>query len=71
MKNEVPMKNIFNLFSNFGNISFICKKKKNLYIKFRTIEFAAIAYNYLNNTNLMGNCIGLTSVEDPTEAFPK
>ncbi len=71
MKNDIPMKNIYNLFSNFGNISFICKKRKHLYIKFRTVEFAAIAFNYLNNTNLMSNFIGLNSVEDPVEALPK
>lgn len=63
---------MYNLFSNFGNISFISKKAgKRVFIKFRTIEFAAIAYTYLNEYFLMGNLLKLDSPLDPDEAAPK
>jgi hypothetical protein len=49
LQRELSIRCVYNLFSNFGNISFITKKaNKRVFIKFRTIEFAAIAYTYLN-----------------------
>ena len=50
---------VYNLFSNFGNISCITLKKDKVYIKFRTKEFSAIASSYLNRTVLFGNIIDL------------
>jgi len=50
---------IYNLFSNFGNISCITIKKDHVYIKFRTKEFAAIASTYLNNMVLSKNVMSL------------
>lgn len=60
-KNEIPARNIYNLFSNFGNISWIINKRTAIYIKFRSLEFAAIAITYLNNYFLMGNLLALES----------
>jgi hypothetical protein len=37
LKKDVKIKYIYNLFSNFGNISFISKKNSKAYIKFRTL----------------------------------
>jgi len=34
---DISIKCIYNLFSNFGNISFISKKNKKAFIKFRTV----------------------------------
>lgn len=49
LQREISIRCVYNLFSNFGNISFISKKSnKRIFIKFRTIEFAAIAFTYLN-----------------------
>ena len=37
LKEDIRIKCIYNLFSNFGNISFISKKNRRAYIKFRTV----------------------------------
>ena len=50
---------IYNLFSNFGNITCIVKKKDTVSIKFRTLEFAAIANSYLNGKNFYDNFLNL------------
>jgi RNA recognition motif-containing protein len=69
---DISIKYVYNLFSNFGNISFITKKNsKRMYIKFRTMEFAAIAFTYLNEYYLMGNLLKLESPEYAEEASPK
>lgn len=68
---DISIKSIYNLFSNFGNISFISKKSKRAYIKFRTMEFAAIAFTYLNEYFLMGNFLKLDSPLSPDDAAPK
>jgi hypothetical protein len=48
LRKDLKIRHIYNLFSNFGNLSFISKKGGRVYIKFRTLEFAAIARTYLN-----------------------
>lgn len=68
---DLTIKCIYNLFSNFGNISFISKKNKKAYIKFRTIEFAAIAFTYLNEYFLMGNLLRLESPQSAEVASPR
>ena len=37
VKRELRTRYIYNLFSNFGNLSFISKKHNNVYVKFRTL----------------------------------
>lgn len=37
MKKDLKVRYIYNLFSNFGNISYISKKSGKAYIKFRTL----------------------------------
>lgn len=72
LQRDLSIRCVYNLFSNFGNISFISKKGgKRIYIKFRTIEFAAIAFTYLNEYFLMGNLMKLDSPADPEEAAPR
>jgi RNA recognition motif-containing protein len=71
IQNYIPPKNIYNLFSNFGNISFIKISKGKVYIKFRSIEFAAMAKNYLNDYKLMQNVLKLETISDVFEASPK
>jgi hypothetical protein len=68
---ETSIKCIYNLFSNFGNISYISKKNRKVYVKFRTMEFAAIAFTYLNEYFLMGNLLKLESPQNPDDASPK
>lgn len=68
---DLSIKCVYNLFSNFGNISFISKKNKKAYIKFRTIEFAAIAFTYLNEYFLMGNLLRLESPPSAEVASPR
>lgn len=70
LKENIPIRNIYNVFSNFGNISLIKKTKDRAFLKFRTIEFAAIANNYLNDTILMGNLLALEPVNDPSSGHP-
>lgn len=62
---------MYNLFSNFGNISFIAKKTRRMFVKFRNMEFAAIASTYLNEYFFMGNILKLDSPSDANEAMPK
>lgn len=57
---------MYNLFSNFGNISYIKKTKHNVFIKFRSVEFAAMARNYLHGYKLMGNALDLANLTDLT-----
>jgi hypothetical protein len=58
---DIDVDHVYNLFSNFGNVSCITKKKAMFYVKFRTVEFAAISHTYLNNFRLMGNTLALDS----------
>ena len=60
---------IYNLFSNFGNISCITIKKDNAYIKFRTKEFAAIANTYLNNLVLADNIMVLRECPEASDCW--
>lgn len=34
---DVTIQNVYNLFSNFGNVSFITKKKRKFYVHFRSM----------------------------------
>jgi hypothetical protein len=63
IRNSVKHTHLYNLFSNFGNISAITVKKNDVKIKFRTVEFAEIAKTYLNNKWLYNNKIELESYE--------
>ena len=56
---SIPCYCVYNLFSNFGNISCIVAKKERIFVKFRTKEFAAIAITYLINTTFFGNILTL------------
>lgn len=60
---------IYNLFSNFGNISCITIKKDNAYVKFRTKEFAAIANTYLNNMVLADNIMVLRECPEASDCW--
>ena len=66
LEEEVSNRNVYNLFSNFGNISYIKKTKHNVFIKFRSLEFAAMARNYLHGFKLMGNTLDLANLIDLT-----
>lgn len=37
LSGELTNRNVYNLFSNFGNISYIKKTKKAVFIKFRSV----------------------------------
>ena len=71
LKRELKIRHIYNLFSNFGNISYISKKIGKAYIKFRTLEFAAIARTYLHERYLSGNLLVLSYPEIVEEGLPK
>jgi hypothetical protein len=62
---------VYNLFSNFGNISFIKKTKSRVYLKFRSCEFSAIAKNYLTGRSFMGNTLDLDYISDSGLALPR
>lgn len=68
---EVGIRNVYNLFSNFGNISFIKKTKRDVFVKFRSLEYAAMAQNYLQGYELMGNTLSLTTLPEIANALPK
>jgi hypothetical protein len=68
---DLDIRHVYNLFSNFGNIAAITKKKHHFYVKFRTIEFAAISFTYLNNHTLMGNPLQLYSPDTEDQVQPK
>ncbi len=59
LKEWVPLRHIYNLFSNFGNIESIIAKKHKVFIKFRSGYFSAVAMNYLSGLNLCGNHLNL------------
>ena len=63
MKKDLKIRYIYNLFSNFGNISYISKKSGKAFIKFRTLEFSAIARTYLHERFLMDNLLILNYPE--------
>jgi len=71
LKRDLKIRQIYNLFSNFGNISYISKKTGRAYIKFRTLEFAAIARTYLHERYLSGNLLVLSYPEVVEEGLPK
>ena len=56
---DLSLKYIYNLSRKFGDISFITENKKMAFVKFRTLEFAATARNYLNKKSLVGNFLSL------------
>lgn len=61
-KQPLRIGQIYNLFSNFGNVSQIMLTKKEVRVKFRNSEFAAISLNYLKSFSLGGNKIELVSM---------
>lgn len=63
-KEHVPLKNIYNLFSNFGNVECIITKKSKVFVKYRSGYFAAVGMNYLAGLSLCGNLLNLTYCED-------
>lgn len=67
LKVGIPLRQIYNLFSNFGNIECIISKKEKIYIKFRSAYFAAVAMNYLCGLTLAGNHLNLSYVLNPEE----
>ena len=56
-KNPIRHSQIYNLFSNFGNVSMIMITRKEVKVKFRTAEFAAVAQTYLKSFVMEGNKI--------------
>lgn len=67
----LEVRQIYNLFSNFGNVAKISLKKTRAFVKFRTVEFAAIAFTYLNEHVLAGNLLRLEFPGSFEEAEPK
>jgi hypothetical protein len=67
---DMEINHVYNIFSNFGNISGIVKKKRYFYVRFRSLEFASIVRTYLSGTRLMGNGIVLEPAND-AEACPR
>jgi hypothetical protein len=62
LKDWIPLRQVYNLFSNFGNIESIIGKKQKLYVIFRSGYFAAVAMNYLAGMSLAGNHLNLRYV---------
>ncbi|KRX09225.1 hypothetical protein PPERSA_05894 [Pseudocohnilembus persalinus] len=56
---NITLQNIYNLFSNFGNIKTIIflRVKKSCLIEYQNQEYANNAKDFLNNKNFMGNLI--------------
>lgn len=50
---------VYNLFSNFGDINKIIVRKASVVIEFLTPQFAGIACESLNNTVFYGNVLRL------------
>jgi len=59
LKEPVPLRQVYNLFSNFGNIECIIAKKQKVFLKFRSGYFAAVAMNYLAGMSFCGNHLNL------------
>ena len=56
---KLPLMNIYNLFSNYGNIDKIVYKLNTIYVQFSDMEFAVIAKDYLQNMVLEENILRL------------
>lgn len=67
---NITNKQIYNLFSNFGNISYVKQTNHDAYIKFRSYEFASIAKKYLSGYSLLGNILELNFIMDTKNALP-
>jgi hypothetical protein len=67
IKEWVPLRQVYNLFSNFGNIESIVSKKEKIFIKFRSGYFAAVAVNYLCGLYFCKNYLNLTYCLNPEE----
>lgn len=67
----MSIQSVYNLFSNFGNVSFITKKKRRFFVHFKSIEFAAITQTYLSNYTLMANVLAFDSSIPEEDARPK
>ena len=63
----MPLRQVYNLFSNFGNIESIVSKKAKVYVKFRSGYFAAVAVNYLSGLSFCGNYLNLNYCLNPEE----
>lgn len=50
---------IYNLFSNFGDINKIIVRKQSVVVEYITAEYAAIAYEALNNKVFYSNVLKL------------
>lgn len=59
---KLTIREVYNLFSNFGNIERIVRKSKAVYVEFSSIEFAAIASDYLNDVPLFDTVLRLSYV---------
>jgi hypothetical protein len=68
---DVELRHVYNLFSNFGNVAGIVKKRNALFVRFRSMEFASISYTYLNNYRFMGNYLVLQSPATDADALPR
>ena len=67
LKEWISLRQIYNLFSNFGNLECIVAKKHKVYIKFRSGYFAAVGLNYLGGMSFCGNHLNLKYSENPEE----
>ena len=59
LKEWVALRQVYNLFSNFGNIEYIVGKKQKVFVKFRSGYFAAVAMNYLAGLSFCGSHLNL------------
>lgn len=60
---KIKVQVIYNLFSNFGNISKIIymRNKNGALIEFQSVEYATIAKDFLNNLNFFSNYLRVIS----------
>lgn len=70
LEDYVENHKIYNLFSNFGNISYIKQTKNVVYLKYRSREYVDIAKTYLEGTVFKGSLLTLESIKDTKRALP-
>lgn len=70
LEDYVENHKIYNLFSNFGNISYIKQTKNVVSLKYRSREYVDIAKTYLEGTVFKGTLLTLESIKDTKRALP-
>jgi hypothetical protein len=61
---------VYNLFSNFGNISYIKQTKNCIYLKYKSQEFVDIARSYLEGHFFSGNHLAFFTLGEINKELP-